>query len=159
MEFRQPYDENYNPADYSTPVGYELDSDPDKQLQNALEASATEQAHATDSDINVIMLRYQKTGVLPQGNGGTLVFGDLSDVPTYLEAQIILANANESFAQLPANVRERFMNDPSKFLAFMEDDSNYDEAVKLGLVVKPVQPAAETRAEPVAKATETPPAA
>ena len=82
MKFRQPYDENYNPADYATPVGYELDSNIDKQMQNALEASATEQSFAPECDVNNIIKQYERTGILPQRNGSSLTFGDISDSPT-----------------------------------------------------------------------------
>lgn len=155
--FRQPYDDSYDSSFYVTPVGYELDSDPDKQMQNALEASATEQAHARETDINVILARYSQTGVLPQSSA-TPFYGDLTDLPSFLDAQIIVATANESFAQLPSEVRERFANDPRKFLAFMDDPNNAPEAARLGLTVRS-SGVADTQPEAGEKSSETPPAA
>ena len=38
------------------------------------------------------------------------------------------------FDSLPSSLRERFSNDPSRLLAFVDDESNFDEAVKLGLL-------------------------
>ena len=153
MKFRQPYDDTYNSSDYATPVGYELDSEPDKQMQNALEASATEQAHARETDINVIMDRAKQTGVLPQGTGPSAFYGDLTDMPTYLEAQIIVANANQAFAEMPSELRDRFNNDPSKLLAFMDNPDNAAEAERLGLVPRS-SVVAEPNLEAVVETTE-----
>ena len=150
--FRQPYDNKYTSSDYATDVGYDSNSDPAVQLQNALEASKTEQSHLASTDVNLIMSRFAETGVLPQGNGQSLSFGDLSDAPTYLEALIVVADANEAFAQLPSEIRERFVNDPRKFLAFMDDEKNFDEAVKLGLV-KPLPAPIAPEAAPLAENT------
>ena len=33
-------------------------------------------------------------------------------------------------------VRDRFQNDPGRFLEFANDASNYDEALKMGLAIK-----------------------
>ncbi|CAJ0596428.1 unnamed protein product [Cylicocyclus nassatus] len=55
-----------------------------------------------------------------------------------------LTNQNASQRQpmlaLPSDVRERFGNDPAKLLAFLDDDDNRAEAVKLGLVNAPPEP-------------------
>lgn len=158
MKFRQPYDENYNPADYSTPVGYEITSDPAQNLINMLESSVTEQSHADSCDVNLIVSQFAATGFLPQRGDGTLIYGDLTDLPTFQEAQNIVVAANEAFANLPAKIRDRFNNDPARLMEFIDDKENFDEAVKLGLM-NPRSPDAEPVAEPVAQATETPAAA
>jgi phage internal scaffolding protein len=46
----------------------------------------------------------------------------------------VLCRAEEQFEELPVEVRDRFHHDPLKLLEFVDDDSNYDEAVQLGLV-------------------------
>jgi len=45
--------------------------------------------------------------------------------------------AQRAFEALPAKIRDRFANSPERFLAFLADPDNLDEAVKLGLVNKP----------------------
>lgn len=154
MQFRQPYDEDYNPQDFASPVGY----DHTQGSEAALEASLTEQSFAAECDINNIVKAYERTGLIPHQRTSQPVFADISDAPSFQEAQNIVVAANEAFAALPAKVRERFLNDPARLMEFMEDESNFDEAVKLGLV-NPRSPAAESSPEPVAPATETAPAA
>ena len=154
MQFRYPYDPKYNPMDYATDVGY----DP-TQPDAALEASLTEQSFKDQCDINNIVKQYERTGLMPHQRPNEPVYGDISDAPTFLEAQNIVVAGKEAFAALPAHVRDRFQNDPARYLAFMDNDENYDEAVKLGLVVKKASSAPDTRDEAVSKDTETPPAA
>ena len=43
---------------------------------------------------------------------------------------------------MPAEVRDRFQNDPGRFLEFANDASNYDEALKMGLAIKRPEKAA-----------------
>ena len=50
----------------------------------------------------------------------------------------IIIQAQDQFASLPANIRDRFANSPEKYLAFLADSANKEEAVKLGLVNAPV---------------------
>ena len=35
---------------------------------------------------------------------------------------------------LPSDVRSRFGNNPAELLDFLNDNSNYDEAIRLGLI-------------------------
>lgn len=158
MKFRQPYDDNYNPNAYATDVGYELTDDPQKNLINMLESSKTEQAHADSCDVNLIVRQYSQTGLLKQVGDGMLQYGDISDLPTFQEAQNIVVAAKEAFAALPAKLRDRFHNDPQELMAFMDDPENFDEALKLGLVTK-TSVAAEPSPEAAPQGAETPPAA
>ena len=43
---------------------------------------------------------------------------------------------------MPAEVRDRFQNDPGRFLEFANDASNYEEALKMGLAIKRPEEAA-----------------
>ena len=56
--------------------------------------------------------------------------------------------------QFPADVRSKFDNDPVKFVGFLEDSQNYDEALKLG-IVKP-RPITEPVNPPVPEPGDTP---
>ena len=72
------------------------------------------------------------------------IYGDFSDMESFHEAQGIIAHANQQFAMLSAETRERFGNDPAKFLEFVNDPQNNEEKVKMGLAKKndppPVDP-------------------
>ncbi|AXH73641.1 MAG: internal scaffolding protein [Microviridae sp.] len=99
----------------------------------------TKQSFKDECDINVLMRRYEVSGVLPVGVGvGT--YGDYSEAPDFMEAQNVIVRANAQFASLSARVRDRFGNDPAKFLEFVAEESNYDEAVKLGLLKDEAKP-------------------
>ena len=112
---------------------------PRRQFLND-QPSMTIQSAADETDINVMMSRYQKTGSF---HGSTNIpsvrpqFGDFVDVPEYQNAMNILVQAHDQFASLPANIRDRFGNSPENYLAFLSDSSNKEEAIKLGLVNPP----------------------
>ena len=82
------------------------------------------------------MKKYRTTGVLPTRQG-TPQFGDFSNVSDYQSACNAMIEAQTSFAELPAEVRSRFRNNPAELISFIEDSKNKDEAIKLGLIPKP----------------------
>ena len=51
----------------------------------------------------------------------------------------VIRAAEEAFAAMPAEVRDRFQKDPGRFLEFANDASNYDEALKMGLAIRKKQ--------------------
>lgn len=95
--------------------------------------SLTRQSFADECDINKIMSRYLRTGIVP-GVVGSGRYADVSDVGDYLEAQLVIDNARFLFEQLPARVRERFNNRPMDMVEFVTQPGNREEAVKLGLL-------------------------
>ena len=54
----------------------------------------------------------------------------------------VIRAAEEAFNAMPAEVRDRFGNDPGRFLEFANDVSNYEEALKMGLAIKRPEKAA-----------------
>lgn len=103
--------------------------------------SLTKQAFKDECDINKIVERHAANGTLDEFLGdaqasrpGTGI--DLYDYPNFDEAMNAVAMANSLFQELPANIRERFGNNPAKLVEFMQDSKNADEAIKLGLSVK-----------------------
>lgn len=103
--------------------------------------SLTKQSFAEDCDINTIMRRYQTTGTIDHVNRRQGEYGDFSSVASFQESLDIVLEAGQMFADLPASVRDRFGNDPANLLAFIADEANRDEAIKLGIVKAP-EPAA-----------------
>lgn len=95
--------------------------------------SRTKQAELKDSDINNIMRKFEKTGLLPVRNGRPM-YGDFSHISTYQDALLQIQEANNAFASLPGAVRARFKNDPAAFVAFADDPNNLEELIKMGLV-------------------------
>lgn len=94
------------------------------------------QAEKDSCDINNILKRFEKTGMLPEMIEREPRYGDFSEVPDYQQACEIVERAEAQFMALDAGVRSRFANDPSKFLEFMHDEKNVEEIVKMGLATK-----------------------
>lgn len=90
-------------------------------------------------DINTIVRRFGLTGQLPD-EVRVPQYGDFVGLDDYHSAMNAVADANESFDALPADLRSRFNNDPAVFVEFCLDERNRDEMTKLGLL-KPVEPA------------------
>lgn len=97
------------------------------------EKSLTRQSEAESCDINVIMKRYEKTGVLPQ-DMREAVFADVSAFGSFREVMETVRQATDGFMALPADVRARFANDPVSFIDFCADPANLGELERLGLV-------------------------
>lgn len=102
--------------------------------------SMTKQEFRDDCDINLLMARYEKTGVIDHINRSVPQYGDFASVPEYHEAIEIVRRAESDFASLPATVRDRFENDPAQYLAFVNDPENLEESYELGLRERPKDP-------------------
>lgn len=97
--------------------------------------SLTVQAPADEVDINKIMARINK-GQTVLTSSGTPFYGDVSDLGGLQEAIIKVQEAEDLFMQYPANVREKFENDPVELINFLSDPKNLAEAEGLGLINK-----------------------
>lgn len=98
--------------------------------------SRTKQEFKDELDINNILKKYNKTGQLPDMIRKDPKYGDFSSPLDYQESMNLVLHAHEQFQNLPARARERFNNDPEKFLVFATDPANAKEMVRLGLAVK-----------------------
>ena len=100
--------------------------------------SLTQQQFKDECDINKIMDRYLRTGVLsdPLQNRGTPKYGDYADIGDYMDHMNKVVEANEMFEALPASIRKRFNNNPGELIDFVMDENNRTEAEFLGLIEK-----------------------
>lgn len=89
-----------------------------------------------ETDINEIVRRFGITGTVPSVFKMPLgpEFQMARDFHSSMNA---IREAEETFMTLPAQMRKRFNNDPGALIAFMSDEQNKDEAIKLGLVKPP----------------------
>ena len=115
--------------------------------------SMTQQQFKAECDVNNILAKYKRTGMLThiqkhQGN-----FGDFSSIEDYQTSLGKLMQAQQSFESLPSELRARFENDPAKLIDFLSDERNNAEAVKLGLKLERKAP--ETIQGAMEKALET----
>lgn len=101
--------------------------------------SMTQQHFANEVDVNMIVERATRTGLLgdPLAMAARQAsFGDFSDIGDYQSCVNKVTAANNAFNSLPADVRSRFNNNPAELIAFLSDDKNIIEASELGLVDK-----------------------
>ncbi len=85
-----------------------------------------------ECDINQIMAKYQKTGLIDHfaKHGGD--YGFASAVSLH-EAMNIVTKAEQMFDDLPSKARSRFEGDPARFLEFVQNPANQQEMFELGL--------------------------
>ncbi|QKI28943.1 VP3 [Kummerowia striata gokushovirus] len=96
--------------------------------------SMTQQQFKEEANVNTIMAKYRKTGMITYLSKHNPSFGDFENPMEYHDGLNRIAKAQQDFDGLSAEVRAKFSNDPGKLIEFLADDKNYDEALKLGLV-------------------------
>ena len=94
--------------------------------------SMTHQEFKDECDINRIMSRALRTGVLPVGVSVGR-YGDFADVGDFHAAQQVIIESQRQFEAMPSKLRSRFENDAGKFLAWIQTAS-VDEASEFGLL-------------------------
>lgn len=128
--------------------------EPKKVQFNTVGETMTQQHLTEDADIRNIISRYDRTGILSSVARGVAKYGDYSEVNEFKEALDLVNNANESFMELPSNVREYFDNDPGLFFETATDPEKIDVMRQLGLAPPP--PPADAPGEKKAKAKSEP---
>lgn len=107
-----------------------LETDIDCQLADD---GMTRQEFADECDINVLMQRYEKSGVISHINRAPPEYLDLSDLPDLQEALAAVDAAQTAFMTLPASVRREFDNDPVQFAEFASNPKNLERMREWGL--------------------------
>ncbi len=106
--------------------------------------SRTKQAMGEESDINIIMAKYEKTGIINHVAKHGPRYADMPDQTEFSEAMNLVTDAQSMFEDLPAGLRSRFHNNPAEFLEFMSDEEkNLEEMRELGLIVPETIPEAD----------------
>lgn len=93
--------------------------------------SLTKQSFKDSVDVNNIMAKYQKTGIVDHFNKYEGRYVDL-DASTFTENQMIVANAMSMFEELPSKARNHFNNDPAAFLEYVSQEQTPDSNALLG---------------------------
>ena len=131
---------NYDMDAASTEAGLLCDDD-----------SLTQQQFKDEADINTIVDRFMKSGVLPNAVNMPQ-YVDYEGVFDFQSAMNVVRQADENFMRLDAPVRARFNNSPQEFLEFFANPENTQEAIRLGLAIpKAVAETQVSAAEPTSK--------
>ena len=113
--------------------------------------SRTRQEFKSECDINCILAK-MGAGLLAPCVSPEPVYSDLDAVPrSYEECLKVIMDAQDEFAALPSKVRDYFGNDPAKMLDFLGKPENRDEAIRLGLIAKPLESVTTDSANKAAK--------
>lgn len=115
------------------PFNYDVDAASDETALHMTMPSLAQQQFKDEVDINNIARSFGLTGRLPSPVFMP-TFEDFLDVEDFQSALHAIQRADASFHAMPAKVRERFMNDPTKFVEFCSDPRNREEAAGLGLL-------------------------
>lgn len=108
--------------------------------------SMCKQSHAKEADINYIVKKYHKTGVLEHWRKNEPEYG-FANSETFHQSMNIITKAQNMFDELPSNAREYFNHSPANFLDFVNDPAtNISKMRELGLA-EPSYEFFETRAE------------
>lgn len=99
------------------------------------EPSMTQQHFEHECNINNIMCRYMKTGILPDPlSSSSPTYADVSDFPSFEEAQNKLCRVKECFEGLPSEQRRQFGDNVNNFVQFMSDTNNLEKAHQMGII-------------------------
>lgn len=95
------------------------------------EKTRTKQTFAKEANINNIMAKYVKTGLFTHYAKHEPKYADTTGVD-FQSALMVVTEVNQMFEDLPAELRKQFDQDPAKFLDWIQDPANAEEAERLG---------------------------
>lgn len=99
--------------------------------------SRTKQSFQKECDINTIMAKYQKTGLVSHVSNFKGNYSELPNQLSYHEALNNVMASKNAFSTLPSSIRTQFGNDPAQFLEFVQNPDNTDEMIEMGLAKAP----------------------
>lgn len=123
MKFREQYDEEaQRELSDATAIGYTGES-------------MTEQHHAEDADINIIMKRYGVSdGAIPPQALDPSYYANLDDAVDLRTTLDLARDAQARFDALPVNIRKQFDHSPAALYHFVSNPANAERSVEMGLL-------------------------
>lgn len=98
--------------------------------------SLTKQASKKECDINFIISKFQKTGLLTHTREHEGQYADFEE-SNFHDAMNIVTTAQSMFESVPSSIREQFHNDPGEFIEFATNPENQQALFDLGLSDNP----------------------
>lgn len=132
-KFRRAYDKDQHVAALSF-----LDD------EGNFQPGRTKQSHKDETDIRHILRTFDKTGLITHVQAGQQMYGDFTIINEYRENLEFVKRAENEFAELPAEIRKKFQNDPGSFFEFITNPDNNEEMIELGLAERPEETVLET---------------
>lgn len=101
-----------------------------------LDDGRTQQHFADQVNINNILAKYRKTGIIEHVKRAEARFGSFPDMNATAADFDKVAKAKQSFEMLPAELRNKFNNNIPEFFEFLHDPDNRDQLTKWGFFNK-----------------------
>lgn len=114
------------------PRAFDAKEHSNKSAVDTGSVSLVQQHLGEEADINTIVRRFGVTGQFPVASAEG-VYGDFTGITDYESAVAAVESARRGFLALPAEVRDKFGNDPGKLLEFADGMDADELDVKLGL--------------------------
>lgn len=99
--------------------------------------SLTQQHFKDECDIDKIIAKHDSTGLISHVARGVGQYGDYSEINEYREALELVDSANQSFMEIPSNIRKMFNNNAGEFFEFATNPDNLEKMIELGLAPSP----------------------
>lgn len=116
----------------------------------------TKQSFKDECDINNILKKYEKTGILEHRAKYEGQYADVTGTVDYQTALNTVRDAEAAFMSLPASIRTEFENDPHEFLEFAQNPENEEALIEMGLATPKRSDASEKPEVPDKEAPEAP---
>lgn len=115
---------------FKTPYNYDKHAEAQRTALFCLDPSKAQQHQKDETDINVIVDRFLKTGQLPSVPLPPTYenFGEIFDFQSAMDT---VKRANDAFMALPAKIRNTFANNPANFVAYVDQALEAGDLSKL----------------------------
>ena len=119
--------------------------------------SLAKQSFKKECDINHIMSKYLKTGLIEHvakynGKYGESLPADFE----YQDACNAVLEAQDIFMSIPSDIRRKFNNDPAEFLEFVNNPENIEKMYDMGLAKRPSSTNPDPQKSPSGEGVEPP---
>jgi len=105
-----------------------------ERVQTKIEGlSLAKQSFGKECDINNIMRKFEKTGLVNHLNNHNGGYGNYIGYEDYHSSLNKILAADNAFKALPPAIRNKFSNDPAQFLEYAQNADNLPEMRELGL--------------------------
>lgn len=117
----------------------------------------TQQHFREEVNINQIIAKYQKTNILTHVTKNRVRFGEFLELADHAVNLDKVAKAQQSFDQLPSQLRNQFNNSIEGFFSFIQKPENKDQCIKWGIFDPPKEAkvGTPTAPEPSPQSTKT----
>lgn len=98
--------------------------------------SKMQQHLVAETDINRIISKYNKTGIITHIARAKKVYGDFTELKDVAEAMDTTTKAQAVFESLPAELRNKFGNSIPGFFEYIHDPNNREQCEQWGIFEK-----------------------